>query len=244
MLAFRGILKTPFFLDRGDFRKRRERTRLTVPTIKGTSKSERLRNRLVELFFRFLIFQKKLINWSSECNVATKGALYFNEQQKELYECDGQIWLKKSEQKCPTGWLEHKNVCYQMSKTKKNWSTAKNICELEEATLTFVKSKRLARILAKENRRKRFWVGYYKPTDSVSWKWLTNETFEVNTGARDLRSTRDSNCMLGPAGGLYFDVIFINTQLIPHDKVDRSGSFSKADCNAREYFVCSKPHVQ
>ena len=176
--------------------------------------------------------------------MATKGALYFNEQQKELYECDGQIWLKKSEQKCPTGWLEHKNVCYQMSQTKKNWSTAKNICELEEATLTFVKSKRLARILAKENRRKRFWVGYYKPTDSVSWKWLTNETFEVNTGARDLRSTRDLNCMLGPAGGLYFDVIFINAKLILHDKVDRSGSFSKADCNAREYFVCSKPHVQ
>ena len=122
--------------------------------------------------------------------------MYFNEQQQELYECDGHVWLKKSEQKCPTGWSLYGEVCYRMSSQKKNWTTAKNICELEEANLTFVKSKRLSRFLAKENRRKRFWVGYYRPAGSASWKWLTKEPFEVEI-SRDLRSTRELNCMLG-----------------------------------------------
>ena len=77
MLAFRGILKTPFFLDRGDFRKRRERTRLTVPTIKGTSKSERLRNRLVELFFSFFDLSKKVDQLIKRMQCGDKGRSVF-----------------------------------------------------------------------------------------------------------------------------------------------------------------------
>ena len=193
-----------FLLDRGDFRKRRERTRLTVPT--KSSKHERLRNgggpeRESEFYVWFAILTPiRPLQPSSECNAATKGALYFNEQQKELYECDGQVWLKKSEQKCPTGWLEHKHKCYHMSTSKKNWSTAKNTCALDEATLTFINSKRLARLLAKQNRRKRFWVGYYKPAEGNSWKWLSGQAYTVahHDAGRDLRSTqRQLSCMLG-----------------------------------------------
>ena len=52
------------------------------------------------------------------------------EGTKQLYECNGTVWMPKSVGgqsvggTCDIGWMKHENKCYKIHRTKKNWMTA------------------------------------------------------------------------------------------------------------------------
>ncbi|XP_007950548.1 asialoglycoprotein receptor 2 [Orycteropus afer afer] len=77
---------------------------------------------------------------------------------------------------CPINWMEHEGSCYWFSRTGMTWSEADKYCQLENAHLVVVNSKKEEKFILQHTSPFHTWIGL--TNSDGSWKWVDGTDYE------------------------------------------------------------------
>ncbi|XP_004647207.1 early activation antigen CD69 [Octodon degus] len=113
---------------------------------------------------------------------------------------------------CSDEWVLYHRKCYFFSSTTKSWTSAKDSCSEDGATLAVIDSKKEMVFLKRYAGKAEHWIGLKNETGQT-WKWSTGKEF--NHG---FNLTRSESCA------------FLD-----------STEVSSAECEQHLHWICSKP---
>ncbi|XP_063094204.1 early activation antigen CD69 isoform X1 [Cavia porcellus] len=132
------------------------------------------------------------------------------------YNCPGQYevsMLSDSDvPSCSNEWILYHRKCYFFSTTTRNWTSARDSCSEDGATLAVIDSEKDMIFLQRYAGRAEHWIGLKNETRQT-WKWSNGEVFN-----RWFNLTRYENCA------------FLN-----------STEVSSTECEQSLHWICSKP---